>query len=141
MKCVYVLKTGHLGVFQKSLLVTRHGSINMNRKIKGNHHFSRSGHLSTSMLDNCRSVNSEWYTTVALPKAFQAVWEEYQRPGFRESCCITTMPLNIPPLEQKHLLRNLVLKPWLPTKKRFPPWQIKTYKSVFRVDLREWNFV
>lgn len=45
--------------------------------------FSRSGHLATSMLENCRSVNSEWYTTVALPKVFKAVQERRPKTGLR----------------------------------------------------------
>lgn len=45
--------------------------------------FSRSGHVSTTMLENHRSVNSEWYTTVALPKVFQALRERRPKTGLR----------------------------------------------------------
>lgn len=35
------------------------------------------------MLENHRSVNSEWYTTVALPKVFQALRERRPKTGLR----------------------------------------------------------
>ncbi|CAK9815952.1 Histone-lysine N-methyltransferase SETMAR [Anthophora plagiata] len=41
--------------------------------------FGKSGHVATVPLENRRTVNSEWYTTICLPEVFREIRKENQR--------------------------------------------------------------
>lgn len=46
--------------------------------------FGKSGHVSTTVLDQQRTVTSHWYTTVALPQVFAAVHQRRPKTGIRD---------------------------------------------------------
>ena len=41
--------------------------------------FGKSGHVAIVRLEQHRTVNSEWYTTICLPVVFQEIWKTNRR--------------------------------------------------------------
>ena len=41
--------------------------------------FCNTGHVPTVTLEHCRTINSEWYTTICLPKVFEEIRKTNKR--------------------------------------------------------------